>query len=227
MDGEPTRADITAKVRQLLGQATLLRARGSRAEALKLAQEALTLDEANADTHELIGDLLVDLNRGGEAVASFRRARELNPSRVALEDKLARAALRRAAGLEATRSAEAVLSGAYRTAGPVRKPGYAALFSLLIPGLGQIYNEQLVKGLAVLVAYIILAILTSLGVRASLIDAAGRLTTGYGRVPDMWSALSAMNVVWMVLLAGLYIYAVADAAVCAGKTMTSDRSGIV
>ena len=92
MDGEPTRADITAKVRQLLGQATLLRARGSRAEAIKLAQEALTLDQAHADTHELIGDLLVDLNRGGEAVASFRRARELNPSRVTLEDKLARAA---------------------------------------------------------------------------------------------------------------------------------------
>jgi TM2 domain-containing membrane protein YozV len=225
MDGEPTRADITAKVRQLLGQATLLRARGSRAEALKLAQEALTLDQAHADTHELIGDLLVDLNRGGEAVASFRRARELNPSRVTLEDKLARAALRRAAGLEAARNAEAVLSGTYKPAGPVHKPGYAALFSAFIPGLGQIYNEQLVKGLVVLVAYIILILLTSLGVRSSL--AAGRWTSAYGPAPGMGSAFGGLNLVWMVLLAGLYIYAVADAAICAGKTMTSDRSGMV
>ena len=227
MDGEQSRADITLKVRQLLGQATLLRARLQRAEALKLAQEALTLQEANADAHELMGDLLMELNKGGEALASFRRARELKPSRVVLEDKVARAALQRAMGLEAARQAEAVLSGEHKLSSPVHKPGYAAFFSLLIPGLGQIYNEHMVKGFAILLAYVLLVVVTALGLRSAAAEVKWGWTAGYGRTADLWTVFGGMNAVWIVLLAGLYIYAVADAAICAGKTMTSDTSGMV
>ncbi len=226
MENEQTPSDVRLKVRQLLGQATLLRARGKQAEALKLAQEALTLDEEDAEAHELVGDLLMDLNRGGQAVASFKRARELNPSRVVLEDKLARAALLRATGLRAAEQAEALLSGAARADAPVRKPGYAALFSV-IPGLGQIYNEQLMKGIVMLAGWIALLSVISRLMKSSMVEVLARRTAGYGPAPDLWGSLSGFNVVLVVLLIGLHVYAIVDAAICASKTMTSDSSGNV
>ncbi len=226
MENEQTPSDVQVKVRQLLGQATLMRARGKQAEALKIAQEALTLDEENADAHEMVGDLLMDLKRGAQAVASFKRARELNPSRVALEDKLARAALLRAQGLQTAAQAEAMLSGRGGASGPVHKPGYAALLSA-IPGLGQIYNEQLAKGLAMLAGWIALLAIISRAMKASMLEAVSSRVSGYGAGPDLWSAFTGVNVVWTVLLIGLHVYAIVDAAVCASRTMTSDSSGLV
>lgn len=36
----------------------------------------------------------------------------------------------------------------------IKEPGFAGVFSLIIPGAGQIYNEQFVRGTAILVAYV-------------------------------------------------------------------------
>jgi len=231
MSEEQSRADITLKVRGLLGQATILRARGQHGEALKLAQEALTLDEKNAEIHELIGDLLMASGRGAEAFDSFRRARELSPGRTALEDKLARAALRRADKLRSAQIAEAMLAGTYKPEAPPRKPGYAAVFSLLIPGLGQIYNGELLRGLAILAGYVLLLVLTSLGVRGEAGVGPGGWAGTYVRQLDARSLLSSLlggvGAVWIILLLLLWIYAVADAAIRASKTMTSEGTGIV
>jgi tetratricopeptide (TPR) repeat protein len=105
------------RMRELLGRATLLRARGQRQEALELAQQAVSLEEGSWEAHELVGDLLVELGRGELALDSYRRARELNSSRTALEDKLARAALARAARLERASRSDALLTGRDRKSG--------------------------------------------------------------------------------------------------------------
>ncbi|MFB3883358.1 MAG: hypothetical protein ACE149_18990 [Armatimonadota bacterium] len=229
---EPTHSETQLRIRELLGRATLLRAKGQRQEALQLAQQAVSLDERSSESHELVGDLLLDLGRGEMALDSYRRARELNPSRTALEDKLARAALARAARLTAASRSQELLSGRGRAAGPPRKPGYAAAMSAIAPGLGQLYNGEAAKGFLLLALFIAFFWLTGMALKAQLaagpISAQGSL---YGPRLDLGAILSALfsgvTAIWMVLLLVTYIYAIADAAIRASRSATSDDSGLV
>jgi tetratricopeptide (TPR) repeat protein len=228
---EPKSIEVQTQVRELLGRGTLARARGRREEAIKLVQQAIVLDETNPEAHELMGDLLLDLKRGEEAMERFRRARELRPGRTTLEDKIARAALQKAARFRSLEYMQAVLEGREKPEAK-RNPGLAALLSLVIPGFGQLYNGDVVKGLAVASAYIFLlaiAILAVLAKLASAPPAAGG--TIYGRQMDMGTITSALfsgsTLVATIALFCLWIYSVADAALRAGKTMTSEGTGLV
>jgi TM2 domain-containing membrane protein YozV len=228
--GEPTRADILTKVRELLGCATLARARNQREQALKLVHEAIALDDTNAEAHELKGDLLLDLKRGEEAMASFRRAMELHPDRRVLEDKVARAALQRAARRQTLEMSQAILEGRAKPAGPKKSPAYAALLSLIAPGLGQFYNGEVLKGFAMLIGYVFLSALVVLAVLREIASSPIGAQAMYGRPIDtgaITSALSGSALLVLILLMVLYIYSVADAAIRAGRTMTSDESGLV
>jgi len=220
------------RVRELLGRATLLRARGQRQEALELGQQAVAIDETSWEGHELIGDLLVELGRGELALDSYRRARELNTSRRALEDKLARAALARAARDQVAIMSEVLLSGKGPSAGLVRKPGYAALASVIAPGLGQVYNGEVLKGFALLIVFMTCFFLSAVSLRSQM--ALGPLSPEgslYGPRVDLGSVLaglfSGVSALWVVLLLVVWVYAIADAAIRASRTATSDDTGLV
>ena len=202
MTEEPTKVEIALKVRELLGRATLLRARGDRMQAFQLTQEAIRLSDRSWEAHELLGDLLMEMNRPQEAMASFRRAREINPSRVPLEDKVARAALRRGAARADPTTAEALLAAAGKREPNRRRAGYAAVLSVLMPGLGQVYNGEALKGLILVIAALGLLsqVFGQLDVRVGL----GSLTGGQG-------------IVWAILLAVVWIYAIADATIRASR----------
>lgn len=232
MIDEPTPAEIQNRVRELLGRATLRRARGDHEEALKLAQEALVLDQASWESHELMGDILLDLKRADQALASYRAARQLNERRPTLEEKIGRAALAQATKQHAAEMSQALLEGRHPGAPTKRSPAYAALFSLVVPGLGQVYNMEVVKGLVVVVAWLALFALNAANIRAAMATRpAGNLGTLYGPQIDASSIFDAVfsgtGVVWFSLLAILYVYSVADAAMRASKTMTSDSTGLV
>jgi len=232
MSDGPTRSEIRLKVRELLGQATLLRARRELERAVERARQAIALDEGDWEPHELLGDLLLDLNRASSALESYRRAQELNPRRVVLEDKIARAALAQAAALRTAERSQALLSGTAKTDSVKRSPAYAALFSLIVPGLGQLYNGQVVKALVVLAAFVFTFALATLSVLRQLalqpMSSMGRL---YGPRIDVGALLSSLfggvSALWVVVLALIWIYAVADAAIRASRTMTSDDTGLV
>jgi tetratricopeptide (TPR) repeat protein len=195
MSETPLSPDARQKIRELMGRATLARVRGDRQQALQLAQEALVLNERNYEVHEFIGDLLMDIGRGSEALNSFRRARELNPSRVELEDKVGRAAIQRGAVMDSMAHMQAVLEGRAPQE-PRRNVGYAAVASLLCPGLGQIYNGELVKGAVLIVAFV-------LGL--------------FGLFNSPAIKQAAVPVPWVVALAIIYVFAIGDAAVRASK----------
>jgi tetratricopeptide (TPR) repeat protein len=232
MSEEPTAAEIQLRLRELLGRATLMRARGERQQALQLAQEALVLDQRSWEAHELMGDILLDLGRGQPALESYRQARELNRSRAVLEEKIGRAALARAARLQAANLSEALLEGRAREAGPPRKPGFAALLSLIVPGLGQLYNGEVAKGFIMLAAFMLLFAVTGVSLRGQMavtpISPQGAL---YGRQIDATSVLSGLfsgvSAIWVVLLLAVWIYSIADAGIKASRSMTSDHTGLV
>ena len=219
----PITPDVRQQIRDLMGRATLSRVRGNAAEALQLAQQALVLHEPNAEVHEFIGDALMELKRGADALGSYRRARELNPHRVELEDKLGRAAIQRAARDDAFAYSTALLEGRVKPE-PKRNPGYAAIFSIAMPGLGQLYNGQFGKGLIIVAAFLLLATLSAY----SMLNQSA--TSGMGMFgPTSPSLLTILggSAVWVIPLALIYIYAVVDAVVYAGKSGSPDKTGLV
>jgi len=225
-------ADGLPKVRELLGRATLARAHQKLDEALALARKAASLEEKSWESHELVGDLLMEKGDAEAAMASYRRAREIAVDRPLLEDKIARAALRQATDQAAARRTQALLDGTAKADAPKRNPGYAALLSFVIPGLGQVYNGEIVKGLVLLVAYVALfsvAVLSALqGLSLMPRGGAGPV---YGPSLDVSAILGALfdgvGLIWMLLLIGLWVYAIADAALRATRSLTSDDSGLV
>jgi TM2 domain-containing membrane protein YozV len=225
-------ADDTPKIRELLGRATLARAHHKLDEALALARQAASLEETSWESHELVGDLLMEKGEAEAAMASYRRARKIAVDRPLLEDKIARAALRQAADQTAARRTQALLDGTARPDAPKRNPGYAALFSFVIPGLGQVYNGEILKGLILLVAYVALFSVAMLSALQGL-SLMPRGGTGpvYGPSFDVSAILGAVfdgvGLIWMLLLIGLWVYAIADAALRASKGLTSDDSGLV
>jgi len=199
----------------LLTEATLLRARGRLPEAVAKCKEALEREPDSWQAHELLGDLHRQMRKGDEALSEYRTALARNPGRGVLEEKIARASLIAAERRRLVENAEALLAGK-ADRGEMRKPGISALFSLVIPGLGQIYNHEYVKGLVVLVIW------AGLAVAFNLVALSSGITTG-GQT-DLMGALSRVFSGKALVLGGLlalvWIYAVADAAFRAGKTLT-------
>jgi tetratricopeptide (TPR) repeat protein len=232
MSEEPTPAEIQNKIRELLGRATLQRARGNYEDALKLTQEAVVLDRESWESHELMGDLLLELKRADQALESYRTARQLNERRPLLEEKIGRAALARAARLHTAEMSRALLEGKAVGAAPKRSPAYAALFSLIVPGLGQVYNTDVFKGLILAVVWLALFGLNAANIRVGMSGLPSRsMGSLYGPQIDIGSIAEALfsgaGAIWFGLLVIVWIYAVADAAVKASRTMTSDSTGIV
>ena len=166
------------------------------------------------------------------AMASYRRAREIVVDRPLLEDKIARAALSQATDQAAARRTQALLDGTARPDAPKRNPSYAALFSFVVPGLGQVYNGEILKGFILLVSYVALFSVAMLSALQGL-SLMRRAATGpvYGPSFDVSAILGALfdgvGLIWMLLLIGLWAYAIADAALRASRGLTSDDSDLV
>jgi len=231
MDEVPHEMEVRRKVRELLGRATLLRARGEHQQALVLAQEALGLDQESWEAHELVGDLLLALERPEEALQSYRQARQLHQSRSVLEEKIGRAALAQAARQRSAEVSRALLEGSGQPAAVKRNPGYAATFSCFVPGLGQVYNGDVLKGLVMMVAYLLLLALIATALKGARLVAVSDMGALYGPRLDpgaLFSALfSGASAIWVIALVLLWICSMADAAIRAGRTMTSDDTGLV
>jgi len=100
-----------------------------------------------------------------------------------------------------------------------RRPGLAALLSALWPGLGQLYNRQLVKGLLLILG---LPLLGKVGLGYAFFGA-------FEAMRDLrYLLVTAGGGLILVAAAALWIYAVVDAHRCAQRyaasapTMVSD-----
>jgi tetratricopeptide (TPR) repeat protein len=137
------RESSVAELRQaetLLREASMLRRREKYAEAMTKCREALTLVPKDAAALELYGDLLQGVAHINEALAVYKRATEADPKRYSAERKYGDLLMRQQNWNNGDPEA-------------VPKNGLvASMLSLVVPGAGQIYNGDLVKGLFFLIS---------------------------------------------------------------------------
>ena len=139
------------EIERLLAEANLLKLRLQFEEAESLCRKILEIDPNCSEAHEILGDIHRSLGRLEEAMAEYKRAIELDPNNVRAQTSLAETSLLLAEQrAEERRLRELAEKGPRRAE---RSPTLAALYSV-IPGLGQLYNGDLVKGLSLLALFI-------------------------------------------------------------------------
>ncbi|OYT71488.1 MAG: hypothetical protein CFK48_04360, partial [Armatimonadetes bacterium CP1_7O] len=136
------------EIERLLRLAHIHQVRGERSKAKELLQQALELDAENAAVWELLGDYQREAGDWQSAHDAYKKAHELDPSNASIERKYAEAVLQLTRQQEQYQQWERALEG--KGTGDAialpRNPGLAFLLSLLMPGVGQLYNGQFVKG---------------------------------------------------------------------------------
>lgn len=210
-----------ARLAPLLADANRLRAKGDLEGAEKRCREALALAPGNWQAHEVLGDILYQARRGDEAIGHYRLARAANPQRWLIEDKIARASLLMAEA-DIARARTLDLLAGKRSQTP-RRPGIAAVLSLVMPGLGQVYNGEHFKGVAILGVWLLLVLAAGVAALGSLVGkgAAGRPGLAPFDLGAVLGVFFSSPALWWTLPAmALWLYAIAEAALRAAKTMT-------
>ncbi len=133
--------------------AVLYLRRGEIKKALATCEKILAEDPNNPLALEIMGDIKSMRGELKEALALYKKALEIDPTLGEVEKKVARTALRLA-------EEEGKFEISIKVS-PIKKYPYMAfLLSFVCPGLGQIYNEDFLKGaigiILFIVAYLIL-----------------------------------------------------------------------
>jgi TM2 domain-containing membrane protein YozV len=218
------------RVEPLLADANRLRAKGDVEAAEKRCRQALAVDPESWEAHELLGDILYQQRRGEEAIEHYRIAHAGNPERPVLEEKVGRASLLIAEKNLLRLRTEDVLAGRREEA--PRRPAVAALLSMLIPGFGQIYNRELIKGAIILCFWLLLLMGAGGSALSSLHGTVASARPGVSAFDPMvvLTVFFSRPAVWWTMLAlAAWVYGIVDAAIQAAKTMTApeDVTGFV
>ena len=137
LDLPPFRESSIQEVMQaetILRDAAMLRRKEKFKDAEIKVREALQFVPKDAAALELLGDILQGVARTDEALATYKRALEADPKRSSAERKYGELL---------------VLQQNWNVADPEavdRNPWFARLLSLILPGLGQFHNGEIVKG---------------------------------------------------------------------------------
>lgn len=208
----PPKRDYAAEEeagRRLTNAHILLR-RGQTAEAEVSVRAILAERAGDAGAHELLGDVLGARGDWAAAAAAYQAALTHEPGRASAETKFGKATLRRAererqeklgVAYAATETAMVRRESGSRGAWPV------ILGSLLCPGLGQVVQGQTVKG-GILIGVFLLGLLG-----LALLPHGGSGRSYFG--PAFWLVTA--------LLAGDWLYAVADAAQASSRKEDGSR----
>lgn len=199
----PFREADTQDLRQaeaLLRDAAMLRRREKFKDAEAKCREALNLTPKDSAALELLGDVLQGVARVEEALAAYKRAVEADPKRASAEVKYGDLLMRQ-----------------QQWGGPdpeevEKNPWHALLFSLLLPGIGQIFNREIVKGVLFLLAdavcfYLLLAAPFGFG-----------LFLSSGKTHHLkWADLDAARISMLVFSLAVYVAGAVDAYLGAGR----------
>lgn len=140
---------------RLIAQSRVEKMRGNAAKATDLIKEAATSAPNSAVVMEALGDNLMERKQIKPAVEAYKKAFKLAPKNVAVEEKLATAALR----LSSVGSIEDQLrSGSFDSpflaeGDIIAKRPYAIFLSALFPGTGHLAIGKTTAGLALMAVW--------------------------------------------------------------------------
>lgn len=206
-----------------LGEAVRFRAQHHLKEAIAKCLDAIKLDTENAEAFEILGDLYNESNLYQAAIEAYRRSLELIPLQPHVEKKLARAALQSDANSRKKQLADDLLAGRSPQRTPRRSPAVVGLLSLVIPGLGQLANQQVGKAIICVILWMITlgsSFSTAVEIVSQQQSATGLdffgLLAAFFLPPALW---------WTLLEAIVYGYSVIDAAIVATQAASRDDDG--
>lgn len=202
---DPTLDRILSEIHLRLRQGNLTQAKTSLDKAKELAPDhPLVL--------EVEGDIAFTQGRFHTARQLYQRAHELEPGNAKIEEKYATAILKIAT--------PQLIAQQILTSGERPKNAYlAALQSTVLPGVGQLYNGEWLKGLLLMAGVFLLAYMQS-----------GYLFAAYHQVKDLTDPTQTQvlriffqaitqgaGVLIVILQTALWIYAIVDAALGAKR----------
>lgn len=145
----PTAAQI-AEAERLLAAARVAKMRGQKAEADKLALQAQAAAPNAPAVIEAIGDDFRERNQTKKAETAYKQALKYDPDNISLQRKHAEMVLRNDAVANAMM--HMTDEGAFEAVATAKS---ATLFSLILPGLGQIVSGQIGKGVFLMGGWVV------------------------------------------------------------------------
>ncbi len=188
-------ADEKVEADRLLARASLAFRRGDLDEALATCRQALEANPGDAGAAELCGDVLQALGRVDDALYCYEHATQVEPGRRSAEKRYAELRLLQERGI-----AKLLDENLPRNA------TVAVLMSALLPGAGQLYNGEPIKGLCIAVAALICVLVlgwSPWGFRHGL------------------TSVTASVAIFLLAAAAVYVYGVVDASAGATRGVRS------
>ncbi|MCS7252847.1 MAG: tetratricopeptide repeat protein [Armatimonadota bacterium] len=210
---------VEAEIRNLLLRANVERTRGNYQRALELVKRAYELAPDNPQVLELYGDILRARGRLKEALEMYQAALQKVHHKPSVEEKIA------SLTLELSEIARQEELRAWLREHPehrprAKNPTLAVLASMMIPGAGQVYNGDFVKGFALFGV----SLLSFAGWLTPVFDALGKAAKKFGaislnsllEVMRDWSTLKlVLLLVVMMVFFLAWTYAIIEAGITA------------
>lgn len=193
--------------------------KGEREKAKDLLKQAFALVPGEPSAIELLGDIYLEEGETEKAAQLFERALQQHPGHHGFEEKLAICHLDLAEMENDKLSKTLLLSQGDKGKIFDRQPSRAVSLSLLVPGAGQFYNDEVEKGSVFLAG----ALLTCLGWAWPLLSAMSRGVTRQDRL-NVGLALHSFTGFWsmwfwmmLILWLAIYVISCTDAGITAAR----------
>lgn len=227
LEREHELGELVRRTRRAISMGRLTQAEQSAAQAAELAPGTTTVEE-------LLGDVAMACGQFVAARDHYHRALEIEPANADAESKYGEAVLKIGTAVHLRERIEEVAENPDEYEGFPRSPIAAAFWSV-IPGLGQLYNHEYEKGLAmlgaaaILLTWVLSKLLAYSG--ASLIararnprldtEGARQIVQGYG--PLMWTLIVLAILAYLVI----WVWSIVDAyRVCTEQAKQADLLGV-
>lgn len=214
-DADEIRRD--AEIDKLLSRAHVFRMRQQYIEAEDTLREALSLNPVRWDIVEDIADVLTARGKIDEAAEEYKRIFQSDSERSeSAELKYARLALQMGESKREKELAQQMIDNPAEFRTPRGHPLPAFFLSAVVPGLGQIFNRQLTKGLILISVFLLsLLALAALPQDTKNLIKYVSMALNPGAIEGHSPPVGTMVIFFVCALVTIYFYAIVDAAVTA------------